>query len=948
MKFGNPEEYAEYFAKYLNLEDTPPVSGMSDPAEYCKALQDNSYFGADLGEYTAAVINGMQNIPPGPPDMSLIDTSRFGKHTVGKPSSGKKGSSTTAAKKKNGGLLGKLLDKMNPLQGQLDKLNDSMDSSFSKIIDASPIAKIGKQLFGDDFNNPFAKKEPSTGGNTKGSNGPASKSSNPQIRAASEYANSRIGTTGYGDRGCTAWVNVYLDHANIPEINEWVPDAMTESQNGTYPYPFKDPSQGAVEGDVAVLETSHNKEDGPDHVVIADGTGGYWGNSSSRNQIVHADLASDYGADNIYGYIATGGDGSGNVASGQTTRSQADIVGDAGITSASGSGKNKSKYGKGSRKSKYGKGADDAYAIHSSYHSNTMAPSLAAMRRAAMLKRLHQNPSLAVTPEATQQVASQATATEAPNSYVTHSSYHSDTMAPTLAAMRKEAMLKRIQQNQATVATSPVSNIPAAPVNVPNASSVPVQSTTSAADINIDGVTIPGYYAVTPDDSPIDRRKKFNKQLIFLQQHGHGDIGKAMNRLINPLAGESRSTIVCEGSQSTDPQNDFVNEAKALLAKGLSTPSESSINNPAPPATPDPVKAQPPAASPVSDIPAKTPADATKASTVDSKTTASTTSDIPAAHADIPNTSAVPVDSKKDTTTDSTSDQSKSDTQTQSSSKDSDNQPSADTLKQIDSGSSTINGVQIPSYNVIQPEDDITVRKAKTAAIIKLLKQKGALNRPAASDQKPVDNAKATSSTSDSDKKSDSNKSASSDATKTNNITNPNDAISALKAKFDAQMKQLMQPSSSSTQQQLTQQLTAGASQTASSTSGTTASAAATSATGSDATSQATTPAATNATAPSASGDVLSQILQALLKIVENSNGINTIVQLLSSSNGGNNKGTAQPQQQTSTATTASPSSMVMNLVKSGVGGGFAGSTNDTGAAQTGQLLNALRSLASK
>ena len=553
---------------------------------------------------------------------------------------------------------------------------------------------------------------------------------------------------------------------------------------------------------------------------------------------------------------------------------------------------------------------------------------------------------------------------EAQNSYVMHSSYHSNAIAPTLAAMRKAAMLKRLHpdQDQATtqpaettpaaapVVSSPVSNIPAAPVNVPNTSAVPTQTATSTADINIDGVTIPGYYAVSPSDSPIDRRKKFNKQVIFLQQHGHGDIAKAMNRLIHPLVGESRSTIVCEGSQSADPQNDFVNEAKALLAKGLSTPSADSINNPNPPATPDPVKAQPPAASPVSDIPAKTPADTTKASTVDSKTTASTTSDIPAAHADIPNTSAVPVDSKKDATTDSTSDQSKSDTQTQSSSKDSDDQPSADTLKQIDSGSSTINGVQIPSYNVIQPEDDITVRKAKTAAIIKLLKQKGALNRPAASDQKPVDNAKATSSTSDSDKKSDSNKSASSDATKTNNITNPNDAISALKAKFDAQMKQLMQPSSSSTQQQLTQQLTAGASQTASSTSasGTTASAAATSATGSDATSQTTTPAATVATTPSASGDVLSQILQALLKIVENSNGINTIVQLLSSSNGGNNKGTAQPQQQTSTATTASPSSMVMNLVKSGVGGGFAGSTNDTGAAQTGQLLNALRSLASK
>ena len=159
------------------------------------------------------------------------------------------------------------------------------------------------------------------------------------LEKAIAYANEREGTEGYGNNGCTEWVRQFLLKMEHP-LGElmtsgeagnlmWVPDLMDwAKENGLW----KEPEEGGACGDVCLLETNDDFGDGADHVVIADGKGGYWGNSSSRNQIVHRDIAHDYGADHVWGYIATG-EGGGTVSVGECGRSMAEIVGDAGSTS---------------------------------------------------------------------------------------------------------------------------------------------------------------------------------------------------------------------------------------------------------------------------------------------------------------------------------------------------------------------------------------------------------------------------------------------------------------------------------------------------------------------------------------------------------------------------------------------------------------------------------------
>ena len=146
-------------------------------------------------------------------------------------------------------------------------------------------------------------------------------------KAASNWADSMVGQQGYGNNGCTTFVNKYLDQAGVKQIDMYVPDAETKAQQQGLPYAFKTASQGGTEGDVVLLNTLKGDAEA-DHVVIADGKGGYWGNSSSKNQIVKGDIANDFGAENINGYIATGGDGKSSVPTGQATRSEAEIKND--------------------------------------------------------------------------------------------------------------------------------------------------------------------------------------------------------------------------------------------------------------------------------------------------------------------------------------------------------------------------------------------------------------------------------------------------------------------------------------------------------------------------------------------------------------------------------------------------------------------------------------------
>ena len=194
-------------------------------------------------------------------------------------------------------------------------------------------------------------------------------------KAASNWADSMVNSQGYGNNGCTTFVNKYLEQAGVKQIDMYVPNAEEQSKQNK-PYSFKPASAGGNEGDVVLLNTLTSDAEA-DHVVIADGKGGYWGNSSNKNLIVKGDIANDFGAENINGYIATGGDGQGAVATGSATRSQADILKDSsldygagkygrakGISKAkqikiegNGAVKAAAAYAKKQKKSDYGKGS---------------------------------------------------------------------------------------------------------------------------------------------------------------------------------------------------------------------------------------------------------------------------------------------------------------------------------------------------------------------------------------------------------------------------------------------------------------------------------------------------------------------------------------------------------------------------------------------------------------
>lgn len=213
-------------------------------------------------------------------------------------------------------------------------------------------------------------------------------------KAASNWADSMVNSQGYGNNGCSTFVNKYLEQAGVKQINMYVPTAEEEAKQNK-PYSFKPASAGGNEGDVALINTLTSDAEA-DHVVIADGKGGYWGNSSSKNLIVKGDIASDFGAENINGYIATGGDGQGAVATGSATRSQADILKDSSLDYGAGKygrakGISKAKqikiegnaavkaaaaYAKQQKKSKYGKGSsiwDSVLSGVSSYYAQKQA-----------------------------------------------------------------------------------------------------------------------------------------------------------------------------------------------------------------------------------------------------------------------------------------------------------------------------------------------------------------------------------------------------------------------------------------------------------------------------------------------------------------------------------------------------------------------------------------------
>ena len=80
--------------------------------------------------------------------------------------------------------------------------------------------------------------------------------------AAAAYADSRVGSQGYGNNGCTAWVRDFLLHANhmfgrlMQDGSQgnlmWVPNIMDWAKaNGLW----KEPEEGGAMGDICGLST---------------------------------------------------------------------------------------------------------------------------------------------------------------------------------------------------------------------------------------------------------------------------------------------------------------------------------------------------------------------------------------------------------------------------------------------------------------------------------------------------------------------------------------------------------------------------------------------------------------------------------------------------------------------------------------------------------------------
>lgn len=242
------------------------------------------------------------------------------------------------------GKVGQGLVTKTTYTGSMQKTQNSFFSFLAK--QAAPLTKIYNSIFGGSMD------EDSSGSADFSSLKYNSKSTNPNIQAATNWANSKLGQRGYGPTGCTSFVADYLAKAGVntnflagsrgnPSL--WVPELEELAKKAGK---WKEGSKAGSEGDVAIIETNNNPGDGPDHAVIADGSGWYFGNSSSRDMVVRGNLGSDFGANNVLGYIATGDPSTGTVASGNLTRSQADVIGDAGPTSANG------KFGRG----KFGRG----------------------------------------------------------------------------------------------------------------------------------------------------------------------------------------------------------------------------------------------------------------------------------------------------------------------------------------------------------------------------------------------------------------------------------------------------------------------------------------------------------------------------------------------------------------------------------------------------------------
>ena len=234
-------------------------------------------------------------------------------------------------------MAGKLKERLSAAFGNI-KIPESFKKAYSSIFGGS--FDILGSLFGGS-----ASASPSPGAGGGGGGGATSEG----IKSASQWAESVLNKAQddknppywYGTSGCTEFAKAYLEKAGVthPDFNMYVPTMYNNAKaHGT----LKGPDQPGAEGDVAIVRDDGSGE--PCHAIIADGKGGYWGNSSGRHMIVHSNsITGDY--NKLWGYLPTGS-GSGTVSNDKLTRSNEEQHDDAGPTDGMG------KFGRG----KWGRG----------------------------------------------------------------------------------------------------------------------------------------------------------------------------------------------------------------------------------------------------------------------------------------------------------------------------------------------------------------------------------------------------------------------------------------------------------------------------------------------------------------------------------------------------------------------------------------------------------------
>lgn len=187
-----------------------------------------------------------------------------------------------------------------------DSLNNELNSTLSTITSGGAfksVKDLASSFFGSMIGGDTSSNGKSSNGAWKGST-----ATSAGVRRASAWAEQVKDHVQddvnppywYGNTGCTAFANDYLQHAGVKPIDPWVPKAMEQAKEAGM---WKEASQPAAEGDVGIIETDGDMSE-PDHAVIEDGQGGFWSNLSSGHKIGHG-KHSDYFGD-IWGYIATG------------------------------------------------------------------------------------------------------------------------------------------------------------------------------------------------------------------------------------------------------------------------------------------------------------------------------------------------------------------------------------------------------------------------------------------------------------------------------------------------------------------------------------------------------------------------------------------------------------------------------------------------------------------